>query len=61
MSLSAYGHRWLREMNPVPIGEVLRNYGANMDPGRGVRGLCIIVDCKGMLSEQEVVLCVPYY
>jgi hypothetical protein len=38
---------------------MLRRYGANTYPGNGVHGLCIIVDRKGMLSEQDVVLCVP--
>jgi hypothetical protein len=40
---------------------MLRRYGANTYPGKGVHGFCIIVDRKGMLSEQDVVLCVPYY
>lgn len=55
------GHRWLRGRLPVSTGEMLRRYGTSMNPGKGVHGLCIIVDRKGMLSEKDVVLCVPYY
>ena len=62
VSLSARdGHRWLRGRFPVPTGEMFRRYDANLYPGKGVQGSCIIVDGKGMLSEQAVVLCVPYY
>ena len=52
-----------RKASGLHRGDVtaLRRYGTSMNPGKGVHGLCIIVDRKGMLSEKDVVLCVPYY